>query len=97
MAKGYWVVTYRKISNPEQAAEYSKLAGPIIKAHGGRILTRGAATTAYELGLTERVVISEFESVDEAVATYECEEYQHALKVLGDAAERDFRIVPGVE
>ena len=97
MAKGYWVVTYRKISNPEQAAEYSKLAGPIIREHGGRILTRGPATTAYELGLKERVVISEFDSVAKAIETYECEAYQHALKVLGTAADRDFRIVEGVE
>ncbi|HTJ94858.1 MAG TPA: DUF1330 domain-containing protein [Pararobbsia sp.] len=97
MPKGYWVVTYRKISNPEQAAEYSKLAGPILREHGARLLTRGTATTAYELGMTERVVVAEFDSVTQAIATYECEAYQHALKVLGTAADRDFRIVEGVE
>lgn len=95
MAKGYWVVAYREISKPEQAAEYSKLAGPIIKNHGGTVLVRTTAAKAYELGKTERVVISEFESLEKAIACYESAEYAAALKVLGDAADRDFRIVEG--
>jgi len=96
MAKAYWVATYRSISNPDALAEYAKLAGPAISAAGGRFLVRANAAKAYEKGLTQRVVIVEFESVEKAVATHDGPAYQAALKVLGNAAERDLRIVEGL-
>ena len=96
MAKAYWVVTYRSISNPDALAEYAKLAGPAIQAGGGRFLARGTAAKAYEAGLTQRVVIIEFDSVEKAVAAHDGAGYQEALKVLGKTAERDMRIVEGV-
>jgi uncharacterized protein (DUF1330 family) len=96
MAKAYWVATYRSISNPDALAAYAKLAGPAITAAGGRFLTRGNAAKAYELGLTQRVVIIEFDSVEQAVATHDGAAYQAALKVFDKAAERDLRIVEGL-
>jgi uncharacterized protein (DUF1330 family) len=39
--------------------------------------------------------VIEFDSVQAAVATYEGPAYQAALKVLGNAAERDLRILEG--
>jgi uncharacterized protein (DUF1330 family) len=97
MAKAYWVVSIRKILKPEQMVEYSKLAGAAIVAGGGRIIARGTAKYAYEAGLLERTVVTEFASLEQALATFNSEAYQAALKVLGDAAERDFRIVEGTE
>jgi uncharacterized protein (DUF1330 family) len=96
MAKAYWVACYRSISEPETLAAYAKLAGPAISAAGGRFLARGNAAKAYEAGLTERIVIIEFDSVDKAVAAHESPGYQAALKVFGKAAERDMRIVEGL-
>lgn len=96
MAKGYWVVFYRSVSNPAAFAEYSKLAGPIIERGGGRILARTVATKGYEGGLKERVVIVEFDSVDTVIATIESAEYQAAKKLLEGAAEREIRVVEGV-
>jgi uncharacterized protein (DUF1330 family) len=97
MAKAYWVATYRSISSPEALAGYAKLAGPAIQAAGGRFLARGTAAKAYESGLVQRVVIIEFDSVEKAVAAHDSAAYQAALKVLGKAADRDLRIVEGVE
>ena len=96
MAKAYWVATYRSISNPTALAEYAKLAGPAIATGGGRFLARGNAAKAYEKGVTQRVVIIEFDSVDKAAAAHDSPGYQAALKVFGNAAERDLRIVEGV-
>ena len=96
MAKAYWVATYRSVSNPDALAEYAKLAGPAITAGGGRFLARGTAAKAFEKGLTQRVVIIEFDSVDKAVATHDGPGYQAALKVFANAAERDLRIVEGL-
>jgi uncharacterized protein (DUF1330 family) len=96
MATAYWVAFYRSISNPDALAAYAKLAGPAISAAGGRFLARGTAAKAYEAGVTQRVVIIEFDSVDRATAAHDSEAYQAALKVLGDAADRDLRIVEGL-
>jgi len=96
MAKAYWISVYRSISNPEALAEYAKLAGPAIAAGGGRFLARNNAAKAYEAGLTERVVIIEFDNLEKAVATHDGPGYQAALKVFGKAAERDLRIVEGL-
>jgi len=96
MAKAYWVSTYFSVSDPAALGEYAKLAGPAIAAAGGRFLARGNAAKAYEKGLTQRLVIIEFDSLDKAVAAHDGPGYQAALKVLGSAAERDLRIVEGL-
>jgi uncharacterized protein (DUF1330 family) len=96
MAKGYWIATYFSISNPDAMAEYGKLAGPAIAAAGGRFLARGMAAKAYEKGLKQRVVVIEFDSVDKAAAAHDSAGYQAALKVLGNGADRDLRIVEGL-
>jgi uncharacterized protein (DUF1330 family) len=90
------VATYRSISNPDALAAYAKLAGPAITAAGGRFLTRGNAAKAYEAGVIQRVVIIEFDSVEQAIATHDGAAYQAALKVFDKAAERDLRIVEGL-
>jgi uncharacterized protein (DUF1330 family) len=96
MAKAYWISCYRSISNPEALAAYAKLAAPAIQAAGGRFLARGTPAKTYEAGLNKRTVVVEFESVAKAIEVHDGEAYQAALKVLGKAAERDFRIVEGV-
>ena len=96
MAKAYWVATYRSISNPDAMAEYAKLAGPAIQAAGGRFVVRTPQPAkVYEHGLSQRTVIVEFESVAKAIEVHDGPAYQEALRVLGDGAERDFRILEG--
>jgi uncharacterized protein (DUF1330 family) len=97
MAKGYWIATYKSVSHPDALAEYAKLAGPAISAAGGRFLARGIAAAAYEGGLKNRTVLVEFPSVAAAIAAHDSPGYQAALKVFQGAAERDLRIVEGVE
>ena len=96
MAKAYWVATYRSVSNPDALAAYAKLAGPAIMDAGGKFLVRGNPMKAYESGVMQRVVVIEFDSVDKAVAAHNSEGYQAALKLLGNGADRDIRIVEGV-
>ena len=93
MAKAYWITCYRTISDPEALAAYAKLAGPAIQAAGGRFLVRGNPTKTYEHGLSQRTVVTEWESVAKAVAAHDSPGYQAALKALGKGAERDVRIV----
>jgi len=96
MAKAYWVVCYRAIKNPDALAAYAKIAGPAVQAAGGRFLVRGTPSKTYEGGLNQRTVVVEFDSLDKAIAAHDGPGYQEALRVLGDAADRDMRVVEGV-
>lgn len=97
MPKAYWISAYRSVRDPEALAAYAKLAGPALQAAGARFLARGTPAKVYENGLTQRTVLIEFESVAQAIAAHDSPAYQEALRVLGDAADRDLRIVEGVE
>jgi uncharacterized protein (DUF1330 family) len=97
MPKAYFVSCYRSISDPEKLAAYAKLSGPALKPFGAHYLALGKAAAAYEHGLKERLVIVEFPSLEQAIAARESPAYSEALKELGDGAERDFRIIEGLE
>jgi uncharacterized protein (DUF1330 family) len=97
MAKAYWVNTYRSISNTAAFEAYAKLAGPAIQAGGGRFLVRGNPAKVYESGPMQRVVIIEFDSVEQATRAHDSDAYQAALKALDNGADRDIRIVEGLE
>jgi uncharacterized protein (DUF1330 family) len=97
MAKAYWISAYRSIRDQEALAAYAKLAVPALRAGGGRILARGLPARVYENGLAQRTVLIEFDSVAQAIAAHDSPGYQEALRALGNGAERDLRIVEGLE
>ncbi|MGW6705077.1 DUF1330 domain-containing protein [Streptomyces sp. NPDC054956] len=96
MPKGCWVSVYPAISGPEALTAYDKLAGPAVRAGGGRLLSSGGRVVAHEAGIAQRAVLVEFDSFELAVAAYESEAYQKALVALPDGVERDFRIIEGI-
>lgn len=96
MAKGYFISCYRQLTDPAKLAAYGKLAVPAIEASGGRFLARGVAVKAYESGQLERIVVIEFDSVEQAIAMHDSPAYQAALKALEGGAVRDVRIIAGV-
>ena len=96
MAKAYWVVCYRSISDSGARDAYTKLAVPAaVLASGGRFLARGLPVKTYGGGIDQRTVLVEFDSLAQAIAAHDSPGYQAALAVLGNAAERDLRIVEG--
>lgn len=97
MAKGYWVAAYRAIRDEQAFNAYAKLAAPALQAAGGRFLVRGRPTRVYENGVEQRVVLIEFDSVAKAIAAHDSPAYQEALRALGKGADRDLRIVEGID
>lgn len=97
MPKAYWVTVYRSISDPRKLEAYAKLAPPAVTPFGARYIARGTAAAAFESGQKERIVISEFPSLDKAIAAYNSPAYKKALEALGDGAVRDIRIVEGTD
>ena len=47
--------------------------------------------------MKERVVVSEWPSLAQAIAAHDGPGYQAALKVLGDGAVRDVRMIEGLD
>ena len=93
----YWINTFTAIHDEARLARYVELAGPAIREAGGSILARGNPVHVLEGASALRTTVIRFESADAAVAAYHSRAYQQALAELGDGAERDIRIVNGVE
>jgi len=97
MPKGYWITIHREIKDPEKLSAYAKLAPVALAPFGVRYLCRGLPNATYESGMKERLVVSEFPSVEKAIAGHDSPGYQEALRALGDGAVRDIRIIEGLE
>jgi len=97
MPKAYWITVYRAINDPDKLAAYARLAGPATAPFGARYLARGNAQVAYEHGQKERVVITEYPSLQQAIAAHDSPAYQEAVRVLGDGAIRDVRMIEAAE
>ncbi|CAA9212878.1 MAG: hypothetical protein AVDCRST_MAG42-53 [uncultured Chthoniobacterales bacterium] len=93
MPKGYWIATFRLVKDRDRFANYVQRAVPIVEAAGARFIVKNMPEKVYEGGVNELTVVLEFESTAAAIATYEGAAYQDALKILGDAVEREVRIV----
>ena len=87
------------VNDPETLAAYARLAGLAIGNAGGRNLVRGMPAKTLEAGLSERMVVIEFDSVDAALAAYESAAYKEARNLLGNTVDRDhpYRRGGGVE
>ena len=83
MPKAYWIATYRAVKDPDKLAAYAKLAGPALMDNGARFLARGMPSQVYELGMMQRTVLIEFDSVEQATAAHDSPAYQEALDALG--------------
>jgi uncharacterized protein (DUF1330 family) len=97
MPKAYWIAAYRSVRDPDALAAYAKLGGPALLKAGGRVLARGNPAQVYDGGHNQRTVLIEFDSVAQAVAAHDSPGYQEALRILGNAVDRDLRIVEAVE
>ena len=97
MAKGYWVA-FVNVKNKEEYQKYADLAGPAINLHGGKFLVRGNNVDNIEGKKYERIVVSVFDSPENAKECYESKEYQHAYSFLNDeVADRVIHIAEGVD
>lgn len=86
-------IAHVTVTDPESYAEYARLAGPAIAAHGGVFLARGTRYVQLEGTERARNVVARFPSVEDAVSCYRSSAYQAALEHARNAAERDLVIV----
>jgi uncharacterized protein (DUF1330 family) len=88
-----FVVVDIEITDPEKYEEYKKLAPPAVAAYGGKYVARGGRTVTLEGGWEPgRLVILQFDSVEQAEAWWNSEEYA-AAKMLRHASSRSRMVV----
>ena len=96
MSKAY-VIAQASVCNPEQYEGYKALAGAAVAQYGGKYIVRGGATHLLEGDWAPpRLVILEFESVEQAKRFYDSPEYRAAREQRRGAAKMNMLVVEGL-
>lgn len=91
-----YVIARVNVTDPEQYAKYKLLTPDAIAASGGKFIVRGGDHEVLEGPADDRrIVVLEFESVDDARAFYDSPGYSHAREVREGAAEMEMVVVEG--
>lgn len=86
-----------KVSDPEVYKGYTKLVPATVEAYGGRFLVRGGnAETVEGDWIPNRLVVLEFDSVEQAKAWYDSEEYREPKRIRHAASHANMILVEGV-
>ncbi|MCZ4433053.1 DUF1330 domain-containing protein [Agrobacterium sp. SOY23] len=96
MAKGY-LIAQLTVTDPTKYAEYGTAATEVLERFGGRLFVRPASAVVVEGAPRPRMAIFEFESLEQAKAFWESDEYAHAKVLRDGAADADFILIEGVD
>ncbi len=92
--KGYWVAAV-DVTDDAGYVPYTHANGPVIAAHGGRFLVRGAPFTLMEGRARTRNVVVEFPSFAAALAAYRDPAYQAAIALRRPYSTADLIVLEG--
>ncbi len=85
------------VTDPEKYKDYTAVTPGLIAKYGGRFIVRGGeAVTLEGPEETGRIVVVEYDTLEQAQAMYDSAEYQAAIKLRAGAATAQFIAVAGV-
>lgn len=98
MAEKGYIVAEVKVHDADAMARYRLMSQAAVEQYGGRFLVRGGASEILEgkWSPPQRMVIVEFDSVEQAKFFYHSPEYQAARKVRENAAEMNMLVISGI-
>jgi uncharacterized protein (DUF1330 family) len=92
-----YIIADVEITDPVEYEEYRKLAPASLAPFGGRFLVRGGAVEVLEGEWQPgRFVVLEFDSVEQARAWYDSEEYRAARTIRQRASRSKVILAAGV-
>lgn len=96
--KGY-IVAEVKVHDAEAFDRYRALSTAAVEQYGGRFLVRGGAAEILEgpWSAPQRLIVVEFDTVEQAKRFYYSDEYQKARKVRENAGEMNMLVATGVD
>ena len=91
-----YVIVDIEVIDPVRYEEYKELAAPTVAAYGGRYVVRGGATETLEGDwVPKRLVVLEFESVEQAKAWWSSPEYAPAKALRQETAHTQMVVAAG--
>ena len=92
-----YVVVEVEITDPERFKDYQAMVPATIAAFGGKYLVRGGEVETLEGSWNpSRVVVLEFESVEQAKRWWDSDEYREARDLRQATADTKMIVVQGV-
>ena len=92
-----YVIVDIHVTNPVHYEEYKKLATPTVELYGGKYIARGGRTETLEGDWSpNRLVILEFDSIENAKSWLNSPEYSAARTIRHAAATSNMVVVEGV-
>jgi len=91
-----YIIVEIDIVDPVGYEEYKKLASASVLNHGGKYIVRGGTTEVLEGNWKpKRIVVLEFESMQQAKEWLNCEEYREPRKMRHRTAKSNMLLVDG--
>jgi len=92
-----YVIVEVKVNDPERYEAYKKQASEAIAQFGGRYLARGGQSETLEGDRQpDRVVILEFDSLEQARSWHQSEQYRPARELRNATADSRMIVVDGI-
>ncbi len=92
-----YIILDIEVNDPVRYAEYKDLAAPTVAKYGGKYIVRGGRAENLEGDWSpSRIVVLEFESVEQAKKWRDSPEYRPALELRHQTAVTRSIIVEGV-
>ena len=97
-AKGY-IIAEAKVHDTEAYGQYMPLSLAAVEQYGGRFVVRGGPSEILEgkWSPPQRMIIVEFDTVDQAKCFYHSPEYQAARESRLGAAEMNMLVISGID
>jgi uncharacterized protein (DUF1330 family) len=91
-----YIVVEVDVKDPERYADYRKMVPASLDLYGGKFLARGGAVETLEGGWEpSRIVVIEFDSVEQAKRWWDSDEYREARNLRQATAETRMIVVAG--
>jgi uncharacterized protein (DUF1330 family) len=92
-----YVIVDINVTDPVRYEDYKKLAAPTVELHGGKYIARGGRTETLEGDWQPvRLVILQFESVEQAKTWVNSAEYSSARNLRHETAISNMVVIEGV-
>lgn len=92
-----YVITEIDITDPAGYEQYKRMGPPTVAAYGGKFIARGGRIEVLEgEWRPKRIVVLEFESLEQAKEWWSSSEYSPAKKVRQRTARTHMIVVEGV-
>ena len=92
-----FVIADVDVKDPDRFKEYGKLTPDILKTYGGRYLIRGGNVEVFEgTWIPNRLVVMEFESIEQLKRWYHSPDYTDALKIRQESSDSNVIVAEGI-